>query len=197
MVTWRYADTGSLIQAGTTSNTQALPVVRIAQSDILRLRMPVPESDVDLIHVGGLVQVRIQATGRKLTGKVVRFTRSLDTSTRTMLTEVDVPNADLSLSPGMYAESDIQLERKSDVLTVPAQAVMQGNDQPYVLIVDAQSRIQRRDITPGIQQSDKQEIVSGLQEGDQVVLAGQSHLQVGEAVKPRTNSTTYSEEDTK
>jgi RND family efflux transporter MFP subunit len=159
--------------------------------------MPVPESDVDFIHDGGLVKVRIQATGRTLTGKIVRFTHSLDTTTRTMLTEVDVPNSDLSLSPGMYAESDIQLEQKAGVLTVPAQAVVQGGDQPYVLIVDAQKHIQRRDVTPGIQQGDKLEIVSGLQEGDQVVVAGQSHLQVGEAVRPRTNATTYQEEDGK
>ena len=92
VVTMRYADTGSLIQAGTSSNTQSMPVVRVAQSDLLRLRMPVPESDVPFIQEGGTVQVRVNATGRTFTGKIVRFTRALDTDTRTMLTEVDVPN---------------------------------------------------------------------------------------------------------
>jgi len=81
-----------LIQAGTSSNTQSMPVVRVAQSDLLRLRMPVPESDVPFIQEGGAVQVRVNATGRTFTGKIVRFTRALDTDTRTMLTEVDVPN---------------------------------------------------------------------------------------------------------
>jgi len=90
VVTMRYADTGSLIQAGTSSNTQSMPVVRVAQSDLLRLRMPVPESDVPYIREGGDVQVKVNATGRVFGGKIVRFARALDSGTRTMLTEVDV-----------------------------------------------------------------------------------------------------------
>ena len=96
----RYADTGSLIQAGQDSNTQTLPVVQVAQSDLLRLRMPVPESDVPYIQTDGEVQFKVNATGRTFTGKIVRFSRALDTATRTMLTEVDVPNPDLALAPG-------------------------------------------------------------------------------------------------
>ena len=79
VVTMRYADTGSLIQAGTTSNTQSAPVVQVAQSDMLRLRMPVPETDVPYIHQGGQVQIKVNSTGRTFTGTVVRFSRSLDT----------------------------------------------------------------------------------------------------------------------
>jgi len=193
IVTWRYADTGSLIQAGTTSNTQALPVVKIAQSDILRLRMPVPESDVPFIHIGGEVQLRIQATGQTLTGKIVRSTGALDTTTRTMLTEVDVPNSDLSLRPGMYGEGTIELQRRQNVPTVPEQAVVQGNGQPYVLIVDGNRRIQKREVALGIQDSVSQEIVSGLSDGDQVVVAGQSNLQNGELVRPTFSSSGYSD----
>ena len=128
VVTKRYADTGSLIQAGQDNNTQTLPVVQVAQSDLLRLRMPVPESDVPYILVGGDVQVKVNATGHTFTGKIIRFSRALDTNTRTMLTEVDVPNRDLSLSPGMYAETRIQLLQKNDALILPAQAVVQSGD---------------------------------------------------------------------
>lgn len=197
VVTWRYADTGSLIQAGTTSNTQALPVVKIAQSEILRLRMPVPESDVRFIHDGGDVQVHIQATGQILAGKIVRFTHSLDTATRTMLTEVDVPNASLTLSPGMYADSEIQLQHKTDVITIPAQAIVEGSGQPYVFVVDASNHLQKREVTLGIQDLSRQEITSGLSPGDQVVTVGQSSLQSGEPVRPRLTSTTYTEGDAK
>ena len=102
----RYADVGSLIQAGTSSNTQSMPVVKIAQNDLLRLRMPVPEQDVPYIQVGGEAQVKVQATGKTFTGKIVRFTRELDASTRTMLAEIDVPNTDQALSAGMYAETN-------------------------------------------------------------------------------------------
>jgi Barrel-sandwich domain of CusB or HlyD membrane-fusion len=73
-------------QSGTASNTQSMPVVRVAQSDLLRLRIPVPEADVPYIQIGGEVQVKVNSTGRSFVGKIIRFTRALDTNTRTMLT---------------------------------------------------------------------------------------------------------------
>ena len=184
VVTMRYADTGSLIQAGTTSDTQSMPVVQVAQSDLLRLRMPVPEGDVPYIHQGGKVQVDVNATGRSFTGTIVRFTRSLDTSTRTMLTEVDVPNPDLVLSPGMYAETTIQLDQKSDALILPAQAVVQSGDQIYVLVVNAANQVEKRAVTLGIQTANQDEIASGLQEGERVIASGQTNYQAGETVSP-------------
>jgi RND family efflux transporter MFP subunit len=184
VVTKRYADTGSLIQAGQDNNTQTLPVVQVAESDLLRLRMPVPEGDVPYIQVGGDVQVKVNATGRTFTGKIVRFSRALDTNTRTMLTEVDVPNHDLSLNPGMYAETTIQLQRKKDALILPAQAVVQSGDQSYVLVVDAANHIEKRNVILGIQTSDRVEIASGLQAGDNVIAAGQTGYQPGEVVSP-------------
>ena len=184
VVTMRYADTGSLIQAGTTSDTQSMPVVQVAQSDLLRLRMPVPEGDVPYIHQGGKVQVNVSATGRSFTGTIVRFTRSLDTNTRTMLTEVDVPNPTLVLSPGMYAETTIQLEQKSDALILPAQAVVQSGDQIYVLVVNAANLVEKRAVTLGIQTANQDEIASGLQEGERVIASGQTNYQAGETVSP-------------
>jgi RND family efflux transporter MFP subunit len=184
VVTQRYADTGSLIQAGTSSNTQSMPVVQVAQSDLLRLRMPVPESDVPYIQAGGEVQIKVNATGRTFTGKIVRFSRDLDTATRTMLTEVDVPNADLTLNPGMYAQTTIQLQQKNDVLILPAQAVVQNGDQVYVLVVDADNRVEKRSISLGIQTANQMEITSGLREGDRVIASGQANYQPGDVVAP-------------
>lgn len=184
VVTMRYADTGSLIQSGTSSNTQSMPVVRVAQSDLLRLRMPVPESDVPYIHEGGDVQVKVNATGKVFDGKIVRFARALDSDTRTMLTEVDVPNADLTLSPGMYAETIIQLQQRDDVVFVPAQAVIQSGDQAFVLVVDASHRVEKRIVVLGIQTANRVEITSGLRVGEQVIASGQANYQPGEAVTP-------------
>jgi RND family efflux transporter MFP subunit len=183
VVTKRYADTGTLIQAGQ-DNTATLPVVQVAESDLLRLRMPVPESDVPYIQVGGDVQVKVSATGRTFTGKIIRFSRALDTNTRTMLTEVDVPNGDLNLSPGMYAETTIQLQRKNDALILPAQAVVENGDQFYVLVVDATNHVEKRNVTLGIQTSNRVEITSGLQTGDNVIASGQTGYQPGEVVSP-------------
>jgi multidrug efflux pump subunit AcrA (membrane-fusion protein) len=147
--------------------------------------MPVPESDVPYIEKGGQVQIHIDATGKTITGKIVRFTRSLDSSTRTMTTEVDIPNPDLSLSPGMYAETTIQLQARRNVLILPAQAVVQNGNSTYVLALNSQNQIQRRDVTIGLQTPNEIEIDSGLEEGDRIIAAGQSNFQVGQTVRPK------------
>ncbi len=103
VVTWRFSDTGALVQAGT-SNTSGLPVVTVAQVDVLRLRIPVPESLAAKVRIGDSADVHVQATGEHFTGKVARFTDALDPSTRTMQVEIDVPNPSYHLQPGMYAD---------------------------------------------------------------------------------------------
>ncbi len=121
---WRYADTGALIQGGTNSNDQTLPIVRISQSQILRLRVPVPEDDVQYVHAGDQLQVRVDAINRSFTGKIVRFTRNVNFETRTMETEIDVDNKDLSIAPGMYANTLLELEDHKNVVTIPVEALV-------------------------------------------------------------------------
>jgi len=183
VVTMRYADTGALIPAGTSEGgTQA--VVRLAQSDVLRLRIPVPEEDVPMVHEGSVVSVHVQATGQQFPGTVVRFTRDVSNATRTMLTEVDVANPELTLTPGMYAEVNFDLQQKNDALIVPASAIIQG-DQPSVMLVDSSNRVARRSVVLGIAGGNRQEVTSGLQPGDRVIVGGLSTLQPGELVKPQ------------
>jgi RND family efflux transporter MFP subunit len=188
VVTMRYADVGSLIQAGTASNTQSMPVVKVAQSDLLRLRMPVPEEDVPFIKVGSDVQIKLQATGKIIFGKIVRFTRELAASTRTMLAEVDVPNPDLTLSAGMTAETTIVLQDQKNVLTVPARAVIKGDGQAYVLIVDKDNKVEKVPVTLGIQGSDRIEIAQGLAEHQTVIVSGQENYQSGQVVRPQLST---------
>lgn len=183
VVTMRYADTGSLIPAGTAEGLNQA-VVRLAQSDVLRLRMPVPEQDVPLVHEGSIVTVHVQATGQDFPGTVVRFTRDVSNSTRTMLTEVDVKNPSLTLTPGMYADVTFNLQDKQNALIIPAASVIQG-DQPSVLIVDSSNRVQRRAVVLGIAGSNEQEVTRGLQPGDRVIIGGISTLQPGEQVTPQ------------
>jgi RND family efflux transporter MFP subunit len=189
VVTMRYADVGSLIQAGTASNTQSMPVVQVAQSDLLRLRMPIPEEDVPFIKTGGDVQIKLEATGKIISGKIIRFTRELTTSTRTMLAEVDVPNPDLTLSTGMTAETTIVLQKQKDVLTVPAGAVLkEGDGQAYVLIVDADNKVQKVTVALGIQGSNRVEIKQGLTEHQSVIVSGQSNYETGQIVRPKLST---------
>jgi RND family efflux transporter MFP subunit len=188
VITMRYADVGSLIQAGTASNTQSMPVVKVAQSDLLRLRMPVPEEDVPFIKIGGDVSIKLQATGKTFTGKIIRFTRELSTSTRTMLAEVDVPNPDLTLSTGMTAQTTIVLQAQKNVLTVPAGAVLKGDSQASVLIVDTDNKVQKVPVALGIQGSDRIEITQGLSEHQSVIVSGQTNYQPGQVVRPQLST---------
>ncbi|MBZ5657404.1 MAG: efflux RND transporter periplasmic adaptor subunit [Acidobacteriia bacterium] len=185
VVTKRYADTGALIQAGTSSSTQSLPVVQLAEWSKLRLVVPVPESAVPQIHLGSVVQVRVGALNRTFEGRVARFADALDSQTRTMETEIDVENRDGTLVDGMYAETSLILSEKDGVLTVPIQAVQREESGASVLMVDREGRVQERPVTLGAEGNDRVEILSGLSEGDQVVIGNRSELRPGEKVHPR------------
>ena len=110
VITSRYADKGSMIQAGTASQSQAMPLVKLSENSLLRLILPVPESAVPTVHIGQQVEVRVPTLNRSFPGKVARFADKLSLATRTMDTEVDVPNPSLLLIPGMYAEVNLTLD---------------------------------------------------------------------------------------
>src|ERR1700756_1660471 len=141
VVTARHADTGSLVAAGTSSSSQAIPIVRIAEISKLRLVLPIPESIAAQIHLGDPVKVRVQALNQEITGKVSRFADPLDLQTRTMQTEIDFDNRDGHLIPGMYAETQLSLREKKDALTIPLQAVTRNGDDATVLAVNPQNII--------------------------------------------------------
>jgi len=185
VITKRFADTGALIQAGTSSNTQAMPVVRLAEDDRLRLVLPVPESAVSRIHVGTVVQVRVPALDRTLEGRVARLSDDLDRQTRTMETEIDVANPGSSLVPGMYAETVLDLVRKDSSLTVPIQAVSRNGAETTVLLVGPGNRVEQRRVTIGVDSAKRLEILTGLSEGDRVILGAGGQVRPGEEVRPQ------------
>jgi len=185
VVAWRYADTGVLIQEGTNSDTQSMPLIKLAQSTLLRLRVPVPEDAVRYVHEGDLMQIRVDALDRNFSGKVVRFTRNLDLSTRTMETEVDVPNPTLAITPGMYANTYLQLDHRGNVLTIPIVAVQGAGTTGMVLALNANNQVEQRSVHLGIRGSTLVEVTSGLQAGDRIVLGDASDFHDGEQVTPR------------
>jgi RND family efflux transporter MFP subunit len=197
VVTRRYADTGSMIQAGTASQTQAMPVVKLSENSKLRLILPVPESAVPTVHIGQQVQVRVPTLNRSFPGTVARFAEKLSLTTRTMDTEVDVINPNLVLIPGMYAEVNLTLDRRNKVLAVPVMAVdldaASGQQNPQtgqVMVVTPNNRVERRKVTLGLETANHIEIRSGLNEGDTVVLSGRSGLQTGEEVRAKITAIT-------
>jgi RND family efflux transporter MFP subunit len=186
VVTERYANLGTLVQAGTNSSTQALPIVRLSQDDLFRLVIPVPESYVRDIKVGDRVDVRVPSLNRTFPGKVARFSVDVREDTRTMHTEVDVRNPDHLLVPGLYADADLTLENKEDIPTVPLQALNHEGGKTTVLVVNSNDQLEDRAVTLGLQTATDAEVVSGLREGEQVVVSDRSGLKVGEKVVAQT-----------
>ncbi|MGA7079505.1 MAG: efflux RND transporter periplasmic adaptor subunit [Terriglobales bacterium] len=185
VVTERYANLGTLVQAGTGSSTQAMPIVRLSQDDLFRLVIPVPESYVRYIHIGDQVDVRVPSLNRTFPGKVARFSVDVREDTRTMHTEVDVSNPERVLLPGLYAEAELSLDRKEDVPTVPVQALNHAGNKTTVFVVNQNGELEDRTVQLGLETASDAEIASGLNEGEVVVVSDRSGLKAGEKVHPQ------------
>jgi RND family efflux transporter MFP subunit len=184
VVTNRYADTGALVAAGT-STTQSTPVVRIAQTSVLRLVLPIPESIAGQIRLGDPVKVHVQALNQDSVGRVSRFADSLDQQTRTMETEIDFQNADGKLLPGMYVEAVLAPPGQKEMLTVRLEAVHTNGPEGTVLFVNKDNVLEERKVRLGIQGSTQIEVLSGLQEGDRVVVGNLNDFRSGMKVVPK------------
>jgi len=189
VVTQRYANLGTLMQGGTSSSTQAMPLVRLSQDDLFRLVIPVPESSVRYIRVGDPVDVLVPALNRRFPGKVIRFSVDVREDTRTMHTEVDVPNPDRLLVPGMYAEASLTLEARDNVLAMPLEAVNHVGGQIMAYIVSPENKVEVRALTLGVQTSTDAEVVSGVADGEMVIVGDRSGLVAGETVRPQVVQT--------
>jgi RND family efflux transporter MFP subunit len=184
IITNRFADLGSLIQAGTSSDTQSLPLVQLAQDSLLRLRFPVPEAQTPLIENGRKVEITVPALDRTFIGRIIRYAWLINRSTRTMTTEVDVENPQGVIKAGMYAYVKLPLRVANQALAVPLQALTIG-DSPTVMVLAKDGRLEERKVKVGIRTADKAEIVNGLEAGDPVVVGNRAGLDAGEKVKPK------------
>jgi RND family efflux transporter MFP subunit len=183
VVTKRYADPGALIQAGTSSQ-QAMPLVRVSDNNLLRLDFPV---SVDYVH-----GIRLDAPGsvivdsldhRAFEGRIARFSNKIDDSTRTMIVEMEVPNPTLELIPGMYANVTLKVDQRAHALAIPVEAVPPGGKS--ILVVNIAHRVEERPVQLGIETPSKYEVLSGLQEGDLVMLGNPAQVTAGQKVDPQ------------
>lgn len=182
VVTERYANLGTLVQAGTGSSTQAMPIVQLSEDDIFRLVIPVPESYVRYIHIGDLVDVNVPSLNRTFPGKVARFSVDVREDTRTMHTEVDVPNPKRVLLPGLYADAELDLQQEHDVPTIPIQTLNHHGERTTVFVVGPNGVVEERTVQVGLETASDAEITSGLNLGEQVVVSDRSGLKAGEKV---------------
>lgn len=182
VITKRYVDPGALIQAGTASQT--MPLVRVSDNRRLRLDFPVSVDYVPAVHNDVPISVRIDSLGgRTLTGRIARFADRVDESTRTMTAEMEVDNQALEMVPGMYATVLLKVDAHSHVLAVPVEAVPSGGRT--VFVVNAAHRIEERAIRLGMETPTKYEVLSGLREGDLVVVGNPAQLRAGQDVEAR------------
>jgi membrane fusion protein, multidrug efflux system len=194
VITERFVDPGALIHAGGQQSATApmqgparpggaaAPVVSVARLDKLRIYVYMPQAEVYFVHDGMPATVRVQGfDGKRFSGKVTRYSHSLDLATRTMLTEIDLENPERKLFPGMYANVTLVLERDANALRLPDSAV--SGDSPPTVLVIRNGRLEQVPITTGIDDGRYVAITSGLSSHDLVVQTFSTALLPGEEVK--------------
>ena len=179
VITHRYADPGTLIDA------QGKPLVRVSDNYRLRLDFPVTVDYAKDVHLGDPVAVRVDSlNGKTFTGIISRFTHEVDDNTRTMITEIEVPNPNLELIPGMYATVVLKVAQRPQALAIPIEAVA-GEKNPTVLVINRAGQIEERAVQLGLETPDKYEVLAGLREGDLVLVGNRAQFQAGEKVEPK------------
>jgi RND family efflux transporter MFP subunit len=165
VVTLRNVDVGALVNGGSTL------LYRVAQTGTLRAYVNVPQTNASSIRLGQPARLSVaNLPGRSFSGTVARTSNSLDPTSRTMLVEVQVPNADGALLPGMYAQVDFSSARASAPLLIPADALMVRSDGTQVAVVRPDSTVHLQKIKVGRDYGDRLEVMSGLQAGDTVIV---------------------------
>ncbi len=185
VITARFADPGALIQSATTSATQTAPLFTIMDLDTVRIYASVPQEAAGLAKPGTPVLLsRKEAPDEEMHAVITRTTQSLDPATRTLLVEIDQPNKDRQLQPGMFINAKLFLHNHPNALTLPTSAIMPGpaGQQSSVLIVERNS-VRRVPIKVGLDDGIWMEVLEGLTGDEDVVVVGKSGLADGTPVK--------------
>ncbi len=180
MVTQRSVDTGHFVQPA--SGSGARPLLVVARTDKVRVSLDVPEMEAGWVDVGDPATLRVQAlAGKVLKAPVTRTSWSLDAMNRSIRAEVDVPNDESMLRPGMYAAGTIELERRIGVLTLPATAIVREARDTYCCVVES-GKVSRRRVDLGLRSGPDVEVLSGIGETSVVVLVRGDSLRDGQTV---------------
>jgi len=164
VITVRNVDVGALVNTGNTL------LFRIAQTGTLRTYVNVPQSDATFVHTGQAARLRVSSfPARTFRGSVARTANALDPASRTLLVEVQVPNTDGALLPGMYAQVDLSDARTVAPLLVPSDALIVRAEGTLVAVVRPDHRVHLQKIEPGRDYGDRLEVLGGLQQGDTII----------------------------
>jgi RND family efflux transporter MFP subunit len=179
VITLRNVDTGALVNEGSTL------LFRIAQTGSLRTYVNLPQAEAESVKVGQHADISIaEINGRKFAGVVTRTSNSLDPATRTLLTEVQVQNADGRLMPGMFAQVDLTVPRRHPPLLIPGDTLVVRSDGPQVAVVQPDATVHFTRIQLGRDFGDRLEVLSGLEEGQQLAINPSDVVREGVKVQP-------------
>ncbi len=179
VITVRNVDTGALVSPGNTL------LFRIAQTDMLRVYVNVPQANASSVRVGQLAQLRIaDQPNSHFTGRVTRTSNALDPASRTLLTEVQVANPNGALMPGTYAMVGLSSARTDPPLLLSSGALVVRSDGTQVAVVRADHTVHFQHITVGRDYGDRLEVTSGLEDGDSVIVNPSDSVREGVKVNP-------------
>ena len=189
VITKRNVDIGALINAGNTGPNQQM--FNIARTDPIRVYVSVPEIYAGLVRPG--VQAKIELAsipGRTFSGNVVRNSDAIDPGTRTLLTEIDVPNPKGELLPGAYAQVHFGLKVLVPRLTIPVNAVLFRAEGTRAAVVDSSGKVHLKAVNIGRDYGRDVEVLSGIEASDLIVLNPSDSLEDGQqvAVQPGGNA---------
>jgi RND family efflux transporter MFP subunit len=179
IVTARNTDIGDYIASG--SGTQ---LFRMQQTSPLRVYVNVPQAFADLVKIGTEGELILdEFPARKFSGRVTDTAKAIDPTSRTLLTELQIPNETGELFPGAYALITLQVTDNTGILTIPSNALLFRSEGTTVGVVDANGQVEIRRITTNVNLGDKLEISQGLSEADQVIVNPSDSLANGMTVK--------------
>ena len=141
-------------------------------------------SYVSVIKVGDAVDIRIDSVNKTLHGKVARFSHKVEMATRSMDAEVDLPNTDLSLIPGIYATAVLSADRRSGVVLVPIAAVVREKSEGSLFVINKENKIEERKAVFGAETPEMIEVVSGVSDGETLFVGSRTQVKAGQVVEP-------------
>ncbi len=184
VITKRWLDPGALIPAATSSSTgKSAAVLTLMDFSSVRIDVAIPDTEAPLVKKDLPVKVTVsELPGRTFAGTITRFSYALDESTKTMTTEIDIPNPDLVLRPGMWATVEIELEKKQDALLIPAEALVTEKNKNSVFVA-RDGKAQKITVTTGFDDGVNVEVLKGCGPGDAVIVAGKQSVTDGQKVE--------------
>jgi len=184
VITKRWVDPGALIPAPTSSAAaKSAAVVTLMDFSTVRIDVAIPDTEAPLVKKDLPVKMTVsELPGRTFQGTITRFSYALDESTKTMTTEIDIPNLDMILRPGMWASVEIELQKKENALLIPAEALVTEKNKNSVFVA-RDDKAQKVSVTTGFDDGVNVEILKGCAPGDAIIVAGKQSVTDGQKVQ--------------